>query len=347
MITPLKTGVAYHSNRILKSVQEDMIDCVNHNMNLVVHMYTHNDMDRHKYVMKDIISITEDLGLECWVDNWGLGGPPGEKSHFLAYHPEAHQYFSNGDMDPVHACYNAPSFVAFSKTWVDHVAEAGGKTLFWDEPHLLGKSINGKMEYTCRCETCQKVFEERYNRPMPRDFDADCMEFRTWSIIHYFRTVTDYAASLGLKNTTCVMLNPIFGISLDNLDQLGTLPHLDSLGSDPYWIGANPENVYQFVYEKTRTNLEMADTYQKDHNLWIQGYNIPAGREDEIIYATDAAYDAGARTIINWSFRGGESNNYRCDKPEVAWRVIGESMARIRNRHNDEVRRLSMELRSK
>ena len=43
----LLTGVAYHGNRILKHVEEDMIDIVNHNMNLVVHMFTHNDWDRH------------------------------------------------------------------------------------------------------------------------------------------------------------------------------------------------------------------------------------------------------------------------------------------------------------
>ena len=31
-------------------VKEDMRDIVDHNMNLVVHMFTHNDMNRHKDV---------------------------------------------------------------------------------------------------------------------------------------------------------------------------------------------------------------------------------------------------------------------------------------------------------
>ena len=49
----LNPGVAYHGNRMFGHVRDDMLDIVNHNMNLVVHMFTHNDMKRHKNVMKD------------------------------------------------------------------------------------------------------------------------------------------------------------------------------------------------------------------------------------------------------------------------------------------------------
>lgn len=68
----LKLGVAYHGNRMLNQVQADMQDIIKHNMNLVVHMFSHNDMERNKSVMKDIISATKFLGLECWIDNWGI-----------------------------------------------------------------------------------------------------------------------------------------------------------------------------------------------------------------------------------------------------------------------------------
>ena len=80
-VEKLNLGIAYHGNRILDSVRTDLKDILNHNMNLVVHMFTHNDMNRHKNVMKDIFSATKDLGLDFWVDNWGLGGPPGDVSH--------------------------------------------------------------------------------------------------------------------------------------------------------------------------------------------------------------------------------------------------------------------------
>ena len=115
----LKTGVAYHGNRILSHVAQDMAEIARNNMDVVVHMFSHNDWDRHIGVMKEICNITEYYGLEVWIDNWGIGGPPGDKSHFLQYHPEAHQVYSDGTPDPVSACYNSPAFVAFTKSWIE------------------------------------------------------------------------------------------------------------------------------------------------------------------------------------------------------------------------------------
>ena len=92
---PLKLGVAYHGNRLLSRAETDMKDILEHHFNLVVHMFSHNDWNRSPNVMKEIFSMTTDLGLELWVDNWGLNGTPGDTSHFLCYYPDAHQYYSN------------------------------------------------------------------------------------------------------------------------------------------------------------------------------------------------------------------------------------------------------------
>ena len=51
MARELKTGVAYHSNRILEHVRTDMREISRADMDLVVHMFSHNDWDRHfKYI---------------------------------------------------------------------------------------------------------------------------------------------------------------------------------------------------------------------------------------------------------------------------------------------------------
>lgn len=94
----LLTGAAYHGNRMLHHAQNDMRDMADNHMNLVVHMFSHTDWDRHSRVMKDMVEISKEAGLEVWVDNWGLGGPPGDKSFFLAIHPEAHQIYSDGEL---------------------------------------------------------------------------------------------------------------------------------------------------------------------------------------------------------------------------------------------------------
>lgn len=331
----LNLGVAYHGNRILKHVQEDMRDIVNHHMNFVVHMFTHNDMDRHKNIMKEIFDITKSYGLDIWVDNWGIGGPPGDKSHILQYYPDAHQVYSDGRVDPVRACFNNPNFVRFTKTWIETVKESGADKIFWDEPHL-GIDKNGV--YTCCCENCKKLFEEKYGKPMPALATDEVRAFQADTIKNYFGEVTAYAASLGMENIVLLMPK-----SDAFKDAVADLPHVHNIGTDPYWVdeGVTPfkgTEVYEYVYTQTKKYMDTAKTIGKDSHMWVQSWALPADREDEIYLAAEAAYDAGARTIAAWSFRGGESNDYRCANCDRVWDVTGDAMRRLKDRYVDEIR---------
>ena len=120
---------------------------------------------------------------------------------------------------------------------------------------------------------------------MPEITTPETEEFRLATIIDYFADMTEYAHSKGLTNAVCVMLAAAHGISLETIDRICSLPHLDDIGSDPYWgyTGVNP---YEFVLNGARRNIEVSDKFGKDHNIWIQTYNVPRGREEEIIEAT-------------------------------------------------------------
>lgn len=336
----LLTGVAYHGNRMPSHVRADMAEIAAADMDIVVHMFSHTDWERHKTVMKDIFAITEDAGMEVWVDNWGIGGAPGDKSHFLAYHPEGHMVFSNGKLHPSQACLNSPEYRTFVREWIDTVAEIGGKTLFWDEPYFPneGKQDEGDdIVYTCCCPRCRALFEERYGHPMPLYLTEEVEQFRADTLLDFYRDVTGYSSSLGLRNVVCVMLVKNQGIGLETLDRICSLPTLDNVGSDPYWYSKKGVNPYQFVYEGTKRNLEIAERFGKDHNVWIQTYHVPRGREEEIIEATAAAYDAGARCILAWGYHGSESNDYRAENPMRTWHMTVEAMHRIRSMERDRI----------
>jgi len=337
----LRLGVAYHGNRILKHVDSDLRDIIDHNFNMILHTFSHNDWDRHRNVMKEIIQMSEGYGLEVWIDNWGLAGPPGDKSHFLGYSPDSHQIYSDGSLDPVRVCLNSPEFRGFTKEWIDVVKDAGGKNVYWDEPHLGAKTTdkNGKpIIYSCMCKRCKQLFEDRYNQVMPTEFTKEVEEFRSWTISDYFREVTQYSNQKSMENIICVMLEVQHGISLDSLDLIGELDTMNNIGSDPYWQLIDDVYIepYEYVYNATKLNLDICKRHNKDHNIWIQGWKTPAGREEEIIYAADAAYDAGARTIFVWGYRGCESNDYGSKNPDLTWKVVGDAMLRLRNRHRDE-----------
>ena len=331
----LRTGVAYHGNRILRHVEEDMIDIVKHNMNLVVHMFTHNDWDRHLKVMPDIVKMSKYYGLDVWIDNWGIGGPPGDKSFFTGIHPETRMVYNDGSTDPVRVCFNHPLLLEFTMDWIYKVKEFGGEKILWDEPHmpphLSGMNQN---RFTCCCDICKLKFYETYGKEMPDTLTPELKQFRADSMRRYFDAVTAYAASLQMENIAVVMVH-----TLDETQGIIDTPDLHNFGIDPYWDPKDGKrDPYDYVYTHTKNLIDVAKKKKKDCHVWIQGFDIPAGKEDELIPATDAAYDAGARTILDWSFRGAESNTYKADNAELCWRVMGEAMGRIRNRFFDDLR---------
>ena len=170
-------------------------------------------------------------------------------------------------------------------------------------------------------------------------------------MIEFHDFVSSYARSAGLNNVICFMPFQLSGIknrdggsrAMAELDisRICRMENIDNIGTDPYWYGnkeiAENGGVYGYVYDVSRAVVECADKFGKDHNVWIQGYNAPRGREEEIIEATEAAYDAGARTILSWSFNAGESNNYRSSNPAKSWLMTLEGFKRIKNMERDRI----------
>ena len=344
---PLKFGVAYHGNRMMTHVREDLKKIVDADMDIVVHMFSHNDWERHDKVMGDIFKATEDMGLEVWVDNWGIGGAPGDKCHFLAYHPEAHSYYGDGIMHPYQICLNSPAYRQFVKDWVDKVRELGGKTIFWDEPLIPSVKIDGSDDYhaCCTCPTCRRMFEDRFGKRMPAVMDEDVAAFRNETLIDFHKFISEYSHSYGLVNTICLMPYQLAGLTgaskqdrlLEmNIDAICSMPHIENIGTDPYWYGSG-RDPYEYVYNSTKACVDTANAHGKDHNIWIQTYNHRVGNEEEVVTAYEAAYDAGARTIISWSFMGGEPNSYHAESPERTWKKTVEGVRRVRDMERDRI----------
>lgn len=345
----LRTGCAYHGNRMLSHAIADMKEISRADMDVVVHMLSHTDWERHSDVMGEIFKASEAEGLEVWVDNWGIGGGAGDKAHFLAYHPEAHTYYGNGQMHRILTCLNAPSYRQFVKDWVNKVAELGAKTVFWDEPSIPKiASPDGRIYSACTCPTCRKIFEERFGKPMPEFMDDDVIKFRNDVLVEFHDFITAYAHSVGLRSAICLMPTDIVGMNdpraEDNdagidLSRIFGIEHISSVGTDPYWLGSTegPYNPYERIYNISKACVDAADKFNKDSHIWIQGFTTPRGREDEIIIATEAAYDAGARTILSWGFRGCEANNYRAENPERSWMYTVEAMKRVKAMERDRI----------
>jgi hypothetical protein len=172
---------------------------------------------------------------------------------------------------------------------------------------------------------------------MPTERTDEVRDFHRYSMKRFFEQVTEYATSLGMENITCVMVGDLDKFGADMLQ----VPTIKNFGIDPYWFPKErpgERDPFLYVYDQTKKILQRTADAGKDTHIWIQGYDIPGGQEDDIYLATDAAYEAGARSILAWSYRGGESHSYRADNCERVWQVMGEAMAHIRSRHVAQIR---------
>jgi hypothetical protein len=152
----LKTGVAYHDVRDVRHAREDLQDMVAHHCNFVVHTFSETDLSFYTRTMKEIGRISKDLGLETYIDPWGVGGIFGGEalSAFVGRHLDDRQVLAD-DRSVSAACMNSSEFRAFMRVWIEAAAETGADIAFWDEPHsYTGEWVGGEKAWACRCAVC-------------------------------------------------------------------------------------------------------------------------------------------------------------------------------------------------
>ena len=92
----MKLGASYFGNRTLRHVEKDMEKMVQDGCNLVVHTMSEHDIAYYSQTMIDIVKVSKDIGLEVFLDPWGVGRVFGGESFstFVKMFPEAKQRLS-------------------------------------------------------------------------------------------------------------------------------------------------------------------------------------------------------------------------------------------------------------
>jgi hypothetical protein len=335
----MKLGASYFGNRTLKHVRTDMEKMVDDGCNLVVHTMSEHDITYHSQTMVDIVKVSREVGLEVFLDPWGIGRVFGGESFstFVKLFPEARQKlsFAEGEINVNKACINSKAFRDKMLEWIELAASTGAEGVFWDEPHLFYGEFTElfaktKIIWGCTCQTCKDIFKNSYGYDMPMEFTDDVMEFRQETILNFLEFMSDHSSSKGLRNAVCVfpISEPKYGIY--QWDKLVKLKNIDIFGSDPYWFSYN-ESVSGFVEKVSREVVRLCKLYNKEPQIWIQGFRVPEGREEEVSTAIKTAFDSGVRNIATWCFEGGACMTYiSSDRPEIVWNSISKEYKELR-----------------
>ena len=328
----MKTGVSYYGNRILQHVKTDMAEIKRNHCTYVVHTCSENDLQYYHSTIKEIIDISHQAGLEVWLDPWGVGRVFGGEaySRLACDQLPVRQILSDGSSAPA-ACFNQPVFREFMGQWTRTAASWGADVLFWDEPHFIRKVPKSENDlWACRCQACQRRFQESYGHPLPEQYTAEVHRFRHDSVEAFIRELCDLARSEGCRNAVCFLPHQENEEQeLTQWERLADIDSLDILGTDPYWWDKKLD-IASFVGGYAEKVARLAGKHGKEGQIWIQNFMITPQTEDTVRTAIRTAYGAGIRNIAAWSYWGaGYMAWLRSEHPERVWNILGEEYARL------------------
>jgi len=319
-------GVSYYGNRIPWRVREDLEAIRQAGCTYVVHTFSEQDLEFYAGAMRQIIADSKALGLEVWLDPWGVGQAFGGEtySQLIAKDLTLRQIGSQGQSLPI-ACPNHPAFRDYLDRWAETAADLGADVLFWDEPHFSifpEPSAEAAVSlWACRCPVCQELYHERMGGPMPDRLTAELRAFKEDCLVDLTRRLCEKTRALGLKSAVCLL--PFESSStVNDWEKIARIPELDILGTDPYWRPRQPD-VAAFVGRAAARIRGLADRHGKAGQIWILNFNIPKGEEPKITEAVEAAAAAGIRNLAAWSYYGAGYIKIGSEDPRKVWETLG------------------------
>ena len=338
----LRTGVAYFGNRTLRHVEVDLADIASSGFDYVVHCFTENDLLYNLENMRQIVRTSHDLGLEVHADPWGVAGVFGGEafSKFATWEADAGQVLADGSRMGV-VCLNRPVLGEFLHGWIDAAIDIGSDVLFFDEPHwypgdlwYIGESRGDQnLRWSCRCEVCLEMFQERYGHEMPIQMVDEVREFRQDAVLKLSTNLVGYTRSKGVTTALCLLPKGISFelVGVPDWEPFGQIEGLDIFGTDPYWRAGDDVPMEPYVRPNARTVRDLCDRNELQDQFWLQTYNFPSGTEQELAEAIAIAAEEGMTDVALWSYRGCESLSALWpDNIDRVWEIATTILEKIR-----------------
>ncbi len=332
----MKFGASYFGNRMVNYVKMDMKRLKEEGFDYVVHTFSENDYLFYKDTMKEIVSVSKEVGLEVWIDPWGVGRIFGGEafSIFAGNNIEECQVLS--DNKPIGiACPNSPKFRAFMKEWIATANDTGADCFFWDEPHFYIASWLGgrKGTWGCTCKYCREKFTQETGEKFPSNPSQKLTDMKDKWIKEFLTELINVVKQKGKKNIICIFPSKNNEGVMD-WDRVAGIEGLDNFGTDPYWFQLDV-NYKEFATECAQKTIDVCKKYGIDSHLWLQGFKVPKGREVELADAVEIYTSLGVRNIAVWGFNAcRHMSSLVPDNPDKVWNTVTSSFKKARDKYS-------------
>lgn len=323
-------GVSYYGFHYPDRAEEDFLEIIDYNCNAVLLAVSEYDYQVWYPNVVKIAEMARNLGLTVYVNPWAFGkvfgGEP--SSIFLQENVNNRQVLTK-EFPIVGACFNTE---AFRKYFFDAISKLAEEDVFdgffWDEPHYI---ITGSKEiYSCVCPTCRQLFKEQYGYDMPEKVNEDIFEFKERTILDFIEQSSKLVKKIDSKKSVTVCLMPFFTAEEQGAswEKVCSIKELDVFGTDPYWSLIQKD--LDFVSTTSEETVKLAKKYDKKSQLWIQGFLIPAGKEEEVREAGKIIGNSGVDSVFTWAYRACEGSIVQSENPKKVWTIIKEVYAELK-----------------
>jgi hypothetical protein len=315
-------GVSYYGVFDANKARRDFAHMLESGLNAITFAVSEFDYWFWQDGVKEVLSEAKRQGLTVYVDLWGwgkaFGGEP--DSIFVQKNRDELQVSQTGSVIPA-ACVNS----SFRQFVVDSLKEMCERFdfdgVFLDEPHY-GHS---KDNWGCFCAKCKRLFNETYEREMAKEMTEEVVEFRENSMLDFLSDSIDTVKAAGKEVVVCML--PFEGerrrmVGAPDWDKVSALD-ADVLSTDPYWMTFG-EQMEPFLTRQTRRVLEACAKTGKRAQIWVQLFNVPAGREAEIVQGMKLigkmqVGGKGVESVFGWPYLAGKNSILASDNPDVVW----------------------------
>ncbi|MGV8847809.1 hypothetical protein [Tessaracoccus sp.] len=279
----------FHSTAIMKPAEffdrygaDQMIDIAKRGFDDVVMCVTELDLqtrDRRK-LLADLTATAKSQGLLVTADPWRVGGIFGGEGMSL--------YEQNGGKP----CICNPELEELLLHWLDTVAAAGIKRIFWDEPELSCPDHNLSLELTDRFS------QEAVARGI--DWNGACIRSRDPKV-----DLSDSVASMVAINEIAVAPYPFH--PQNKVPKTVT----EVVGSIAPW------------FDRIKA---AADKHGVGAQAWLQGFNISRTNMSVLEQYVAEIARAGIDNIAVWGYRScagvTDLNPAPAERPELVWEEV-------------------------
>lgn len=334
-----ETGVAYYGFTQVDHAREDFREMVAHNCNAVLLSISEFDCEHWWPAVREISRVAKnEFGLNVHVSLWGFGKVFGGEpiSAFLQDHEDCRQIMAESGRACAAACINT-DFRDYYLTWVKvFVRDLTWDYLFQDEPHY---AVPSSKEWTCRCPTCQQLFRERFGYDMPKDLTDDVRKFREDSLVALLLEAARLVKSMDSRRKVITCLLPGGGeqSGIGDWSKIASAKEIDVLSTDPYPYVFGKPKMRPYVTEVTNKALKLSKDHGKMTQIWVQLFAVPPAKTEEVsenIRLLNKLEVEGKKvdSIFCWSYRATRGTVLSCMKPDLAWKLVGESFGEVLER---------------